>query len=47
MCLIILYEELFIKYLRLNNSGSISTSVKMIHKEKVLLCIKTVSSRLD
>jgi hypothetical protein len=44
MCLILLYEELFIKYLRLNNSESISISEKMIHKEKVIICIKTVSS---
>ena len=47
MCLIILYEELFIKYLRLNNSESIPTSEKMIHKGKVILCKKTVSSCLD
>ena len=45
MCLITLYEELFIKYLRLNHSESISTSEKkIIYKEKVILCIKTVSS---
>jgi len=47
MCLIILYEALFIKYLRLNNSESLSTSEKMSRKEKVVLCIKIVSSRLD
>ena len=30
MCLITLYEELFIKYLRLNHSESISTSEKKL-----------------